>query len=420
MLLLQKYELKRHKAVHENITFTCPYCSKVVKRKPSMIKHLRVLHLDMEVDWNRTNFVETLKKFVTIDLEDRSPSSPPSTASPTSRDSTITPAKVIVRNNTDGTVHANHFTSAKKKYSLNNNVPKAKKSTVGKSTKVKTSEGPTKKTSKPKKKLQIAPQNGALNNLSHSIGDDNVIMNQNYTIVRSLPMSMSHLDGQTFTTTTAQNGYQTGYIIQQQELGPVDTIVLTNCDDGSVATTASILNNSKLYANPMEHANVGTVTGATVIQSSTDGLIVGQPQAAHSNAAAINSTAAGATSTADYVNIIDNCFFADDTLNVLHSPFSSDNDVDGFIIGNSNGGNASNKELLNKFHDRLEEMEEKIDNSEYKLYWNGETDEENDDEAMNGGDVDEDDVVGTAHGHEGTATEFAELIVPKQQFNEFV
>lgn len=72
-------------------------------------------------------------------------------------------------------------------------------------------------------------------------------------------------------------------------------------------------------------------------------------------------------------NIIDDCFFGDDALNcnvvLVHSPFSSDNDVDGFTMNNENGDCVMNKELLNKFHDRLEEMEEKVDSSDFKTIW---------------------------------------------------
>lgn len=82
--------------------------------------------------------------------------------------------------------------------------------------------------------------------------------------------------------------------------------------------------------------------------------------------------------TDDVQNIIDGCFFVDDTLNVgLNSPFSSDNDVDGFIMSNASENTTMNKELLNKFHDRLEEMEEKIDNADFKLFWNEMSDDDN-------------------------------------------
>lgn len=98
---------------------------------------------------------------------------------------------------------------------------------------------------------------------------------------------------------------------------------------------------------------------------------------------------------------------------MLNSPFSSDNDVDGFIIANSNEGSTSNKELLNKFHDRLEEIE-KIENSEYKLYWNGESEDDNEDDPINGVDDDDDAVDQT------DASTIGSMIVPKPQYNEFV
>lgn len=60
---MQKYELKRHRTVHENIKYTCPYCEKVVKRKPSMLKHLRLQHKDKEYIWSDNDFIAQLKYF---------------------------------------------------------------------------------------------------------------------------------------------------------------------------------------------------------------------------------------------------------------------------------------------------------------------------------------------------------------------
>lgn len=127
-------------------------------------------------------------------------------------------------------------------------------------------------------------------------------------------------------------------------------------------------------------------------------------------------TAAGSSDEVNVNNIIDNCFFADDTLNcnvVLHSPFSSDTDVDGFILSNSNEGTTMNKELLNKFHDRLEEMEEKIENNEFKVFWNEMLDDENDVNDDNGHDELED------GSNDANNAEFDELQPIKQQINEF-
>lgn len=88
------------------------------------------------------------------------------------------------------------------------------------------------------------------------------------------------------------------------------------------------------------------------------------------------------TTQANLNNIIDDCFFGDDALNcnvvLVHSPFSSDNDVDGFTMTNENGGCVMNKELLNEFHDRLEEMEEKVDSNDFKTIWDHVLDEASD------------------------------------------
>lgn len=59
----QKYELKRHRTVHENVKYTCPYCDKEVKRKPSMLKHLRLIHKDKEHFWNDNEFIAQLKYY---------------------------------------------------------------------------------------------------------------------------------------------------------------------------------------------------------------------------------------------------------------------------------------------------------------------------------------------------------------------
>lgn len=96
-------------------------------------------------------------------------------------------------------------------------------------------------------------------------------------------------------------------------------------------------------------------------------------------------------------NIIDDCFFGDDALNcnvvLVHSPFSNDNDVDNFTMNNANGDCVMNKELLNKFHDRLEEMEEKVDNTDFKTIWNHVLDEDNLNDDICTDDIDESVVV---------------------------
>lgn len=103
------------------------------------------------------------------------------------------------------------------------------------------------------------------------------------------------------------------------------------------------------------------------------------------------------TTQASLNNIIDDCFFGDDALNcnvvLVHSPFNSDNDVDGFNMGNENGQCIMNKELLNKFHDRLEEMEEKVDSTDFKTIWDHVLDEDNLNDDMCTEDIDESVVV---------------------------
>lgn len=436
MLLFQKYELKRHKAVHENITFTCPYCAKVVKRKPSMIKHLRLTHTEFETEWNQNNFVDTLKKYVNADLDEHSTTPPSLAASPTSQDSIIK-SKVVtlfddnsygIPTNIHSDLMVNHVVT-KKKYQLlnnNNNLPKPKKSPATKSGKIKNGDGPKKSTKTKatiKARTLYAHENGLTNDFvqqQHTVNNVNIIQNQ-YNVVRSSSSSSSPIGMGSSRIGTMANGIgliQTSNVYHQQHQLQHNQLHqhIIHSDPSIVSTDDTIIiaeldKNTQYYATQIDTSAVSeAVSAAAILLSSTDGLIGLQPQAVSSNPTA--------TSTTDY--IIDNCFFAEDALNcnVLHSPFSSDNDVDGFIIANSNEGSTSNKELLNKFHDRLEEMEEKIDNSEYKLYWNGESDEDNEDERIHGVVDDDDDNIDGQD--DATTTEFAEMIVPKPQFNEFV
>lgn len=72
-------------------------------------------------------------------------------------------------------------------------------------------------------------------------------------------------------------------------------------------------------------------------------------------------------------HMIDDYFLVDDPLNcnaVLNSPFNSDRDGDDFKISSDGDKNMINNDLLNKFHDRLEEMEEKTENTSLTEIWN--------------------------------------------------
>lgn len=361
----------------------------------------------MEHIWNQTNFVENLKKYVEIDIDEMCPS-PLTATSPTSMDDPSTNQKVVLLNR-DNLTSPEPITDsrvvAKRKYLLNNNIlPKPKKPVANMKGRdhekysKKISNKSQSKTDPFKKGFKI---NGKLPKENDSMGgvrvtgyapnDGRPTLSQDFANCTSSSSSST-----TPTSTTMGNG--TKVLLNQREPS-IGAVTSYECEDPSIRSLPP-----KLDMNQKEHS----VANVVALLSSSSDILMAQAQATNNNP----------TPSADYVNIIDNCFFVDDTLNcnVLHSPFSSDNDVDGFIIANSNEGSASNKELLNKFHDRLEEMEEKIDNAEYKLYWNGESDEDNMDDAIHGAD-DEDEV---GDGQDDTSAEFAGMIATKQQYNEFV
>lgn len=72
-------------------------------------------------------------------------------------------------------------------------------------------------------------------------------------------------------------------------------------------------------------------------------------------------------------HMIDDYFLVDDPLNcnaVLNSPFSSDQHDDDFKMSADDDKTMINNDLLNKFHDRLEEMEEKTESTSLTEIWN--------------------------------------------------
>lgn len=72
-------------------------------------------------------------------------------------------------------------------------------------------------------------------------------------------------------------------------------------------------------------------------------------------------------------HMIDDYFLVDDPLNcsaVLSSPFSSDHHDDDFKLTADDDKAMINNDLLNKFHDRLEEMEEKTESTSLTEIWN--------------------------------------------------
>lgn len=282
----QKHELKQHSASHGNVTFTCSYCSKVVKRKSGLMKHLRALHRDVEHLWHESGHGRS----EAADFGDAAPG---------------------------------ESTKAHLNGDAVNGEAKAKKGCAAS-----------------KKKIKLG------------------------SLKKSFLKSAAKLSGD-------------GYV--------------NNNNNGRNGAKAAAEAANTPPTSPKKAASRGDEASAA-------------------------KAAAGTSDEVNVNNIIDNCFFADDTLNcnvVLHSPFSSDTDVDGFILSNSNEGTTMNKELLNKFHDRLEEMEEKIENNEFKVFWNEMLDDENDVNDDNGHDELED------ASNDANNAEFDELQPIKQQINEF-
>ncbi|XP_031635665.1 uncharacterized protein LOC116348727 [Contarinia nasturtii] len=250
----KKYELKRHKTVHENITYTCPFCNKMVKRKPSMIKHLRIVHKEEEHIWSDGNFVAQLKKY---------------TKAPT-----------------DGFVQS-----------------------------------------------ESSNTNESSTDERHNIQSKNLTSDIN-----------------------SMDNDANGEIYKNVFLSGDAKMPQMNC----ARPAAAISNTSEDEMSLLE-------ASSTVDLNLVDG---------NRKQSVVNMTTQSSLN-----NIIDDCFFGDDALNcnvvLVHSPFSSDNDVDGFTMNNDNGECVMNKELLSKFQESLEDMEEKVDSTDFKTIWEHVLDEDN-------------------------------------------
>lgn len=72
---LQRNQLTKHRPIHDNTQFVCPYCpnAKSVKAKSTMQKHLRALHEDRIEEWKVPGFVNAL--LTTVDAHNTSASS---------------------------------------------------------------------------------------------------------------------------------------------------------------------------------------------------------------------------------------------------------------------------------------------------------------------------------------------------------
>lgn len=62
LLPLQRNQLTKHRPIHDNTQFICPYCpnAKSVKAKSTMQKHLRAVHEDRIEEWKAPGFVNAL------------------------------------------------------------------------------------------------------------------------------------------------------------------------------------------------------------------------------------------------------------------------------------------------------------------------------------------------------------------------
>lgn len=113
--------MKRHRTVHENITYTCPYCDKVVKRKPSMIKHLRVTHKEEEHIWNDGSFIAQLKKYTKAPTDGFAQSESSNTNESSTDEKNIALSKKIIKDlgcsMDNGNTYSNNNNRIKKKNS---------------------------------------------------------------------------------------------------------------------------------------------------------------------------------------------------------------------------------------------------------------------------------------------------------------
>lgn len=364
---------------------------KVVKRKPSILKHLRISHEDLEHLWSEGKFIDSLKHVVIVDIDDtsnvdrsddasddvnningdhtkatsatKSASSDPNfnTYAAKSANTTSNTTKMTTNASTTSTNGAtNHqknnsivaISKPKKSSAIINYLKKMNLSQMKKYL----MKNPHKTTEQIKKKMKLSLKvSSNPDEMIHEKKKIHKFMSNNNTI--ECGSAFSHNKSNTKSLTVNE------FVANTPPLSPKVATQTTTVP--MIVAAASTANGSPYDVEHLAR-NIVTKSSSNIKSPPTSYQSTSQSCQA-------KSTIAGA----DDVNvnsIIDNCFFVDDTLNcnvVLHSPFSSDNDVDGFIMSNSiEGENTMNKELLNKFHDRLEEMEQKIDNSDFKILWN--------------------------------------------------
>lgn len=372
MSYFQKYELKRHTAVHENVSYTCPFCKKVVKRKPSIIKHLRILHKDQEHIWSNGEFIAELKQNVEYS-ENFEQSESSNTVESGSDEKHHNEKSVSKNNHIDAILNCKTFGYATQP--TKNNKQKVKKSKTIKSGTIIVN---------------------YMNNINLNDGN-NVYMK---SLVTNKP-NEKH-----FNTIKINEAIDISMNVPHTDEFLHDKLINNN-NYGSLSENIHTLNviddrgSNEIYKNVFFSSNTKNCSATTTPNCQftsntppmTPNSIIGlhQLKVVDKNGIEMQTeydngdqqkpaTTINLVNQANLNSIIDDCFFVEDALNCnvgLHSPFSSDNDVDGFAMNDTNDDCGMNKELLNKFHDRLEEMDEKIDSTDLKAIWNHMLDEDN-------------------------------------------
>lgn len=354
----------------------------MVKRKPSMIKHLRISHKDFEHMWNQSDFIETLKQQVAetdVLCASNDGQSPDDQTSDSLINEEIQLNSCEMVNSTRITNDIVAVNNKPKKSSAIINYLKKMNYTNVKKYLLKNN---NKTTEQFKRNLKLKSKLHMLSIMNTDGKDENDIngkdielclennygINNNNNIVK-FDANTPPLSPQLKVEANNEN---------TKILLTIPTLVPTTSSTSTVTTNPSINFEQNIQElNEVMPNNQTILQGDNVLLSAS--MDTANAKQLTKNIENTDQTSNNGNNCADEVqNIIDGCFFVDDTLNVgLNSPFSSDNDVDGFIMSNPNENTTMNNELLNKFHDRLEEMEEKLDNADFKLFWNEMSDDDN-------------------------------------------
>lgn len=341
---------------------------KVVKRKPSILKHLRISHEELEHLWSKGKFIDSLKHVVIVDLDDASnvdrsddasddvtnsngdhTKSAGAIKSETASDTDFASYGKTMNASTPTTVGGatnHHKTTAiaangkpKKSNAIINYLKKMNLSQMKKYL----MKNPHKTTEQIKKKMKLSLKLSNPEETIHEKKKIHRLLTNNNTIECS--SAFSHKKSNTKLLVVNE------FVANTPPLSPKVS---------TTTTTTQTMMPLNVAANVSSYD--GEHVGRNIDQKSSSHMKSSPISFQSTSQSCQQKTTATGADEVNVNNIIDNCFFVDDTLNcnvVLHSPFSSDNDVDGFIMSNSiEGENTMNKELLNKFHDRLEEMEQ--------------------------------------------------------------